>query len=90
MGGFPVGHGSFLGGRISQDASGNNFSLPSEQLLGYGIPGNLDHMCLGFPRGKKVELGIPCRGFRVPCGYSKGRFELVWSQELGGASHPSI
>eukprot|EP00434_Breviolum_minutum_P010423 symbB.v1.2.009192.t1/scaffold581.1/size274127/6 len=31
-------------GPLFQDAAGNNFSLPSEQLLGYGIPGNLDHM----------------------------------------------
>ena len=44
-------------GISSQDASGNNFSLPSEQLLGYGIPGNLDHMCLGFPRFKVGGVG---------------------------------
>jgi hypothetical protein len=30
----------------AQDASGNNFSLPNDALLGYAIPGNLEHMSL--------------------------------------------
>ena len=30
----------------AEDASGNNFSLPNDVLLGYAIPGNLEHMSL--------------------------------------------
>lgn len=38
-------------GHLYQDASGNNFSLPSDALLGYAIPGNLEHMYPTFDGG---------------------------------------
>lgn len=41
---------------LAEDASGNNFSLPSDTLLGYAIPGNLEHMWL-------VNTGQTLAGF---------------------------
>lgn len=38
-------------GHLYQDASGNNFSLPNDALLGYAIPGNLEHMYPTFDGG---------------------------------------